>query len=66
MAVDVHAGKAIDQRAAGKLHLLQIDDPQLPGCEGLGQQAPGQADQFGIVARQFSRPVVVEIAGRSR
>src|SRR5881397_1746161 len=50
MAVDIHPGKAIDQRPAGDLDPLEIRRPELPRRKGFRQRALGQLDQFGIVA----------------
>ena len=62
MAVDVHPGKAIDQRAAGDLHPLQVRRAQLARCKRLRQRPLGQRDQFGIVPRDAGRLVVIEKA----
>src|SRR5215472_1895114 len=61
MTVDLHPGKAIDQRPAGNLHLLEVGGAKLaPGC-GIPKQALCQLDQLGIVARERRRRVVVEM-----
>ena len=41
MAVDVHPGEAIDQRAAGDLHPFQVRRAQLPLRKRLRQRASG-------------------------
>ena len=46
MAVDIHPGKAIDQRPPGDLDLLEVRWSQLTRREGFRQRLPGQLDQF--------------------
>jgi hypothetical protein len=60
VAVDVHARKAVDQRAAGDLHLLQIGCAKLTRRKRLRQCAFGQVDQLSIVARYVRCLVVIE------
>ena len=60
MAVDIHPGKAIDQRPAGDLDLLEVHGAQLTRRKGLRQRLLGQLDQFGIVAADGDRPVMIE------
>src|SRR5580693_2075723 len=62
VAVDVHAGKAIDKCAAGDLDLLQLARAELALLECIRQHLLGQRDQLGIVARQRGRAIVVEMA----
>lgn len=47
VAVDVHAREAMDQRAAGDLHILQIGRANLARGKRLGQRALRQLDQLG-------------------
>ena len=63
MAVDIHPGKAIDQRPPGDLDLLEVRRPELARRKGLRKRPLGQFDQFGIVAADGGRLVVIEIAG---
>ena len=42
MAVDIHPGKAIDQRPPGDLDLLEISGAELPRRKGVRQRLPGQ------------------------
>src|SRR2546423_7034133 len=62
MAVDIHPGKAIDQRPPGDLDPLEIRRPELPRRKGFRQRPLGQPDQFVIVAADRDRPVVIEKA----
>src|SRR3954471_6173432 len=62
MTVDVHSGKAIDQRAAGNLNRFQVGGAELALRECLGQRPFGQFNQFGIVSRNARVPVVVKKA----
>ena len=59
MAVDIHPGKAINQRPPGDLDLFQVRLSQLARRKGLGQRPPGQFDQFGIVAADGVRLVMI-------
>ena len=63
MAVDIHPGKAIDQRPPGDLDLLEVRRSQLARRKGFRQRPLGQFDQFGIVAADGGRPVMIEKAG---
>src|SRR4029079_11711051 len=38
MTVDVHPGKAVDQRPTGDLHLLEVDRTELAGRKRFGQR----------------------------
>src|SRR5712691_11984838 len=49
MTVDVHPGKAVNQRAAGDLDPLQVGDAQLAFGERIRQRLLGHADQLGVV-----------------
>ena len=60
MTVDVHPGKAIDQRPAGDLHLLEVGRAELARRKRVRQRALGQFDQLGIVMRDAGGVVVVE------
>ena len=62
MAVDIHPGKAIDQRPPGDLDLLEVRRPDLAGRKGLGERPLGQFDQFRIVATNGDRPVMIKKA----
>ena len=50
MTVDVHPGKAVDQRPAGDLDLLEVDRTELARRKRVRERALGQLDQLGIVA----------------
>ena len=63
MTVDVHPGKAVDQRAAGDLDLLQVHWTQLARRKRRGQRVLGQRDQLGIVARYCLGAVMIETGG---
>src|SRR5438094_3081847 len=62
MAVDIHPSKAIDQRPAGDLDLLEVRRPELTRRKRFRQRAFGQLDQFGVVATYGGRLVVIEKA----
>src|SRR3954468_23924200 len=62
VAVDVHAGKAVDQRPAGDLHQLEVTRTQLPPGKGLGQGRFNQADDFGVVPGYIAGGGMVEIS----
>src|SRR6266536_5643927 len=55
VAIDVHARKAVDQRAAGDLRFLQVGRAELTRRKRLRKRAFGQIDQLGIVARYVRR-----------
>ena len=62
VAVDIHPGKAIDQRAPGDLDLSEVGGAELAGGKGVGKRPLGQRDQLGIVSGNSGHPVMVEQA----
>ena len=57
-------GKSVNQCAARDLNGFEVGRAELAACERIGQHALRHQNQFGIVAGQCSRVVVVEISAQ--